>query len=109
MSSGEVKRMTFYGLSRWYSRAFKKLGWMILAIERGDYEKLAYYERMLKQLSDSLREKRNETTNEDQRSDLKIMHDNVRILRNHVEKLRTDEEFQMFVQGLPFSIESSEE
>ena len=96
--------MTFYALSKWYGRTFKKLGWMVLAIAREDYEKLGYYERQVEKLGEALKQKLRHTKDADRRTDLQIMYDNVQLLREHVEKLRMQEEFQTFVQDLPFSV-----
>ena len=104
-----AKPMTFYGLSRWYGRAFKKFGWMILALNRGDYEKLEYYERSVQKLSQSLRRKKSETQDADQRADLQIMYDNVAILLNHLESMRLQQDFETFVEDLPFSVSEEEE
>ena len=78
--------MTFCALSSWYRTEFEKLGWMILAHNKGMNEKIQCYKISLKTLLDSLELKIKDVKDIDKKNDLELMHHNVKILINHVNK-----------------------
>lgn len=78
--------MTFCALSSWYSSEFEKLGWMILADNRGFTDKIESYKMSLNRLLKSLKMKIKDVKDLDKKHDLELMHHNVEILIKHVEK-----------------------
>ena len=83
---GQCCEMTFCSLSSWYNTEFQKLGWMILAHDKGMHEKVECYVISLKTLLDSLELKIKDIKDSDKKHDLELMHHNVKILINHVKK-----------------------
>ena len=77
---------TCAGLEKWYTMEFEKLGWMVLAKERGMNEKVMMYKHSLDHLSKSLQHKMDFHVCKDDRDDLMIMLQNVEVLQKHVEK-----------------------
>jgi len=78
---------TFQGLQEWYKMKFEKLGWMVLAKEKGMYEKVNEYKNSLKRLQKSIEHKlKYHTKDSDRKNDLEIMLYNVEILIKHSEK-----------------------
>ena len=78
--------MTFYALNCWYKSEFEKLGWMILADNRGFTDKIESYKMSLHRLLKSLSMKIKDVKDADKKHDLELMHHNVEILIKHVEK-----------------------
>ncbi len=78
--------MTFHALNCWYKAEFEKLGWMILADNRGLGEKIESYKMSLHRLLESLEMKIKDIKDIDKKHDLELMHHNVKILIKHVEK-----------------------
>jgi hypothetical protein len=77
---------TCAGLEKWYTTEFEKLGWMVLAKERGMNEKCMMYKYSLDNLCKSLQHKMDFHVCKDERDDLMIMLQNVEVLQKHVEK-----------------------
>ena len=77
---------TFHGLHEWMEEKFEKLGWMILADNRGFTDKIESYKMSLGRLSKSLMMKIKDVKDVDKKHDLELMHHNVEILIKHVEK-----------------------
>ena len=82
----ECCEMTFCALSYWYRSEFEKLGWMILADNRGFTDKIESYKMSLNRLLKSLIMKIKDVKDVDKKHDLELMHHNVEILIKHVEK-----------------------
>jgi len=78
--------MTFCALSSWYRTEFEKLGWMILAHNKGMNEKVQCYQMSLKTLLESIELKIKDVKDSDKKHDLELMHHNLKILINHVQK-----------------------
>jgi hypothetical protein len=77
---------TCAGLEKWYTMEFEKLGWMVLAKERGMNEKLIMYKHSLDHLHKSLQHKMDYHVCKDDRDDLMIMMQNVEVLQKHADK-----------------------
>jgi len=77
---------TFCGLSEWYSKMFKKIGWIILADKKGNTEKMHGYFNSLLKLYKSIELKHKKISDSDKKRDLEIMKDNLDILIAHVQK-----------------------
>jgi hypothetical protein len=77
---------TYHGIHEWYKDEFEKLGWMILAKDRGLTDKINTYKNSLKRLKDSIEHKLTHVKETDRKDDLKIMWNNVNILIAHVDK-----------------------
>jgi hypothetical protein len=85
-TSKNCPEMTFKGIHKWYSAMFEKLGWMILAKEKGMSYKIAPYKMSLQKLKCSILKKHESMDDMDKKKDLKIMLDNLDILIKHVDK-----------------------
>lgn len=77
---------TICGLKKWFTNMFEELGWMILADHHEYKDKIVSYKSSLARLKDKLECKIKSVKTEDKKEDLKIMHDNVKILIKHVKK-----------------------
>ena len=77
---------TFHGLQEWYKAKFEKLGWMILAKERGMMDKVLSYQNSIHRLHSTLEHKIKQIRDKDKKEDLIIMKNNVEILLEHVKK-----------------------
>lgn len=75
---------TYNGLHKWYVRMFEKLGWMILADNYGDINRVKSYQKSLLKLVDALEKKIENTRDLDKQDDLKILHKNSKVLLEHV-------------------------
>lgn len=81
--------MTMHGLQKWYETVFKNLGWKVLAHNRGtldDINKVMVYKNSIRQLMEKIECKLKSVSDHDNKQDLKIMWDNVKILLDHTEK-----------------------
>ena len=77
---------TICSLKDWYKCEFEKLGWMVLAKSKGMTEKLTSYKHTLKHLEQSIEHKLTHVHDADNRDDLAIMLDNIKILIQHANK-----------------------
>ena len=78
--------VTMHGLHEWTKAEFEKLGWMILAQNRGMTKKVELYKESLDHLVASISAKKSTTKDADRIADLQVLLDNVSILREHVTK-----------------------
>jgi hypothetical protein len=78
--------VTINGLYKWYQSMFEKLGWMVLAHDKGDSRKIEEYYRTLLKLYKSLELKRNKVSDSDRKLDIEIMIGNLKILIVHTKK-----------------------
>lgn len=75
---------TFHGLQEWYKNKFEKLGWMILAKEKGHHDKVLEYKNSLNRLEKAIENKLKHVNDMDKKDDLNIMLEDVMILKNHI-------------------------
>ena len=77
---------TMHGLHEWYVAMFEKLGWMILAKHKKYNDKITAYKNGIRRLKSELEDKIESVELHDKKVDLKIMHYNVCLLMEHVNK-----------------------
>lgn len=75
---------TMYGLHKWFESVFEKLGWMVIACEYKDKERLKEYYTCILKLYKSIDLKEKKSNNIDRKEDYKIMKNDLIILLNHV-------------------------
>jgi len=74
---------TYAGLHQWFKNEFEKLGWMVLAKEKGMHEKVRTYVHGIQRLHDHLECKIQDTMDKDRLDDLVIMLNDVKVLLAH--------------------------
>ena len=77
---------TFTGLHKWYNHKFEKLGWMVLASQRGETSKVQEYKRGIEELLTCLESSMDTYTDPDKRHDLVVLHMNAMELQTFVMK-----------------------
>jgi hypothetical protein len=77
---------TMHEINRWYEKNFEKLGWMILAKNRGYTDKINTYLNSLERLKKSIEYKIKIIHDKDKKHDLKILYYNTEILSKHANK-----------------------
>lgn len=75
---------TFHGLHCWYEAKFEKLGWMVLAKEKGYDYKIESYKMGLEDLLKSIEHVMAEYEEEDRKHDLRVLHMNAKCLHDFV-------------------------
>ena len=78
--------VTYHGLIKWYDAEFEKLGWMILAKQRGYNDKITAYLHSLTRLQQALEHKMTHLKESDRKEDVQIMLYNLKILMDHANK-----------------------
>jgi hypothetical protein len=68
---------TYQGIQKWYVSVFEKLGWMVLAHDRGMMDKITEYIHSVKRMEMAIQQKLNITTDPDQKQDLVLMGKNL--------------------------------
>jgi hypothetical protein len=81
--AGSCCEVTLCGLNHWYKEEFEKLGWMVLAKQRGMTEKIMNYLHSLERLKKAIEHKLTHIHEKDNKDDLQIMLHNVEILMEH--------------------------
>jgi hypothetical protein len=71
---------THYQINHWFKHSFEKLGWMILAKDKGYNHKIKDYKDSLIRLKKTIEKKIEETEEKDRIDDLKILHYDVSVL-----------------------------
>jgi hypothetical protein len=77
---------TFVWANLWYKNVFEKLGWMILAKNKGEHSKVHAYVNDVQRLYYQLDCKIKDTRDHDRKQDLRIMHKNIKCLLEHIHK-----------------------
>ena len=72
---------TFYCLHKWETKMFEKLGWMVLSNNEGNSLKIKAYMDTIHRLKGMLTKKMNQVEENDRKDDLKILYDDICILR----------------------------
>jgi predicted ATP-binding protein involved in virulence len=84
--TSECALVTHHGIAGWYKHLFEELGWMILAKKRGMMDKVGTYLHSLQRFKNSIEYKISTTQERDRKQDLQIMHSNICVLLDHVER-----------------------
>ena len=79
--------MTFHGLNEWYKDKFEKLGWMILSKRDGYMDTILAYDNSVKRLHSAICDKIDNVKDKDNKTDLRIMKENVEYLLEHIAAL----------------------
>ena len=77
---------TMHGINKWHEDAFEKLGWMVLAKEKGYSEKITQYKKMIDHLLRTVEHVKKEYENANRKHDLNVIHMNVECLKGFVMK-----------------------
>ena len=77
---------TYTALHLWFKSEFEKLGWMVLAKEKGMHEKVRDYVHSVQRLHDHLFCKIQSTMDKDRLDDLTIMFQDVKVLLAHCKR-----------------------
>ena len=77
---------TFWALHEWTDAMFEKLGWMLLAKRDGYDEKIKAYLQSIDDLLEALNYKIEKMGDHDKKKDLKILRDDVEVLRVHARR-----------------------
>jgi len=78
---------TFHSLHVWQKHMFEHLGWMVLAKSKGYMnDRVDAYVSSVHRLEIALKQKIASVQDADKKADLKIMLENVGVLRRHVDK-----------------------
>ena len=83
---GDCIDSSYHGLHHWYKNLHEKLGWMILAKSYGMSDKIAVYKTSLHRFKCAVEKKIKNTRDHDRKEDLRILHHNIMILTEHVDK-----------------------
>lgn len=83
---GKCCDTTYKGLHKWYVSLFEKLGWMILAKDRGMTDKISVYVNSIYRIHMAIQQKIKMTEEKDRLNDLFIMEKDIRVLLAHVQK-----------------------
>jgi hypothetical protein len=77
---------TMHDIQHWHKHMFEKLGWMILSKHYGYGHKITAYKEGLKHLKKTIENKMATIQEQDRLEDLKILHHNLCVLMEHVDK-----------------------
>jgi hypothetical protein len=83
---GTCCETTFKGLNTWYKSMFEQLGWMVLAKQYGMTDKVNVYVNSVYRIHMAIEQKMKKTEDKDRIEDLRVMHKNIKILLQHVQK-----------------------
>jgi len=86
MIPGKCCETTYKGLQQWYKSVFEKLGWMILAKDRGMTDKITAYVNSLYRIHTAIQQKIQTTSDKDRLQDLSLMEKNIKVLLSHAQK-----------------------
>ena len=77
---------TMHGLQHWYKSTFEKLGWMVLAKEKGYDFKIVTYKRSIQHLLKSIDHVSSEYKDADRKHDLNVLKMNTECLWAFVQR-----------------------
>ena len=77
---------TYIGINKWFKHVFEHLGWMVLAKSRGHMDKVMVYKESVNRLKDAIEERMHFMKDADKKQDLQILHRDVMILMEHINK-----------------------
>jgi len=77
---------SMHGIQHWHDGMFERLGWMILANNRGYDDKIVSYKLSIQRLKNAIEHKMKETRDPDRKGDLQGLYNNVCVLEEHVAK-----------------------
>ena len=77
---------TMDGINEWQEHMFEKLGWMVLAKEKGYDDKIAQYKKGIDHLIKTTEHVKSEYENTNRKHDLKVVLMNIRCLKDFVHK-----------------------
>jgi hypothetical protein len=86
MKSHSFAEHTLCGIHQWYESMFEKLGWMLLANRNGWIDKILTYKNSIQRLQNAIEHRWKEVKDIDSKTDLHIMLENVKCLKEHVNK-----------------------
>jgi hypothetical protein len=75
---------SMHGIQHWHDGLFERLGWMILAIERGYEDKIVGYRLSIQRLKCAIEHKMKDTRGHDRKTDLQGLFNNLCVLEKHV-------------------------
>lgn len=81
------KEVTIHGLHHWFTKTFEKLGWIFLAMNEGNSEKVTCYINSVNRLLASLNDKVKKVEENDRKNDLIIMIKKVNILKGIIDNI----------------------
>jgi predicted lipoprotein len=84
--TGRCCEATYQGIQKWYVSVFEKLGWMVLAKDRGMTDKVTVYIHSVIQIEMAIQQKLKKTVDPDQKEDLVLMGKNIRVLLKHLKE-----------------------
>ena len=84
--NNDCPEVIYTGIYKWYQDMFEKLGWMVLAKEKGMMYKIDFYKTGLQKLKCTIVKKHASMNDTDKKKDLEIMLTNVNILIKHANK-----------------------
>jgi len=77
---------TMHGVQEWYVGKFEKLGWMVLAKEEGNMEKIAEYKKSIEHLLEVIEHLSGEYEDHDRKHDLAVLAKKTKCLLSFVNK-----------------------
>ena len=77
---------SYLGLHHWFKHLHEELGWMVLAQSYGMMDKIAVYKSSVKRFKCAIEHRIKNMRDFDKKEDLRIMHHNICVLLDHVEK-----------------------
>ena len=74
------------GLNDWHDHEFRHLGWMVLSKHNRVNDKVVAYKNSVNRLLIAIEKEMRECASKDKLHDLQILHDNVKVLKQHIKK-----------------------
>ena len=77
---------TYDGVFYWYNKMFEKLGWMVLAKDKGNKEKISHYKHSIDRFLKTAEHIYKEYENHNRKHDVNVLLMNARALQSFVNK-----------------------